>query len=316
MQTQSLIRQLSGNYVFSPYAYLANYLKDGDLDNYFIEELESYIKTNNPYCINNTKGLATVEKREFDTTILAMNSARINYFLSTNLNDISVKQDLISQIDQLCFKEKIQYVTTRFSMKEINTIQLLESNGFITTDNLITFSLDTKDIKNLQYLEKDYDIDILDKNNPEHVDKIKEISKISFINDRFHNDPLISNEIANQIYYEWMENSCKNDHETIVTALNKNDNPLGFVICQTSNILNLKIGTIVLIAVDNKQRKRNIGYNMLIKSLKRFKDSNIDVVQVGTQLSNIPAQRLYLKMGFKPVSTTTTLRKYYELKGI
>jgi ribosomal protein S18 acetylase RimI-like enzyme len=50
-------------------------------------------------------------------------------------------------------------------------------------------------------------------------------------------------------------------------------------------------------------------------ALDWFRDQGVDIVEVGTQLSNIPASRLYESCGFRLVASSLSLRKWIKKKG-
>ncbi|MEW5818664.1 MAG: GNAT family N-acetyltransferase [Cyanobacteriota bacterium] len=295
------------------YYYLSRLVGINNTDDCFINSIDKYITKDSVVTFEDKNGFVTIEKNLFDSEILGFNCFKINYLFSKDPNNINQKLDLLSQVNNFCLKNNVNYILNRTLIADNKTIQALETDGYITTDALITFTRELDNLNSESFKHPDYEINLLEKQSNKYFVNLCELSKISFTEDRFHNDPLILKENADKIYYEWMLNSCRNTCENIIVAIdNQNDLPVGFVICKIETISNINIGTIVLIATDSNFRNKNIGYNMLIKSLEFFKDHNVEIVQVGTQLSNIPAQRLYLKLLFKPVYGSLTLRKYFK----
>jgi ribosomal protein S18 acetylase RimI-like enzyme len=298
------------NIIYSPYYYLRKYANEKLLKQYYQEELENKTNVPNTDMFKVLNGLAFLDYIPFDSEITKLQSYRISFLLSNPVNANNIKEALTENIINLATNKGAHSITSRVSLEDIATIQLFEQKGFISTDNLVTYAMAQNEYSQKITAKKHSIIQYLEKNNQSHIESLKFLAQQSFKNDRFHNDPLISNELADTIYYKWMENALNDSNQTIVIAIDEhNQLPVGFVISTINNIANLKIGIIVLIAVDENYRGLNIGLDMLNESMNFFKYQHVDVIQVGTQISNIPAQKLYTKMGFKPVYYSATLRK-------
>jgi ribosomal protein S18 acetylase RimI-like enzyme len=87
----------------------------------------------------------------------------------------------------------------------------------------------------------------------------------------------------------------------------------GFVTCKIQNdtheTLGVKIGTVVLVATTPASQGKGYGKQLVQGALHWFAEQGCDVVDVGTQLANIPAARLYETAGFRMVGSSLSLRK-------
>ena len=309
MYLKSIDPFIDQNVINSPDFHLSRILGIDNYKDYYICQLNQYIEKTNVFTIKNINGLATLEYLDWDTKLLGFKSARMVYFLPNSSVNNS-HQNLVEDIINLAKEKNIEYITTRLSTNDLKSIQTLETNGFLTTDNIITFSLNLDNSPEIQLNKADYECILYDRIEPIINEAIPEIAKDAFKNDRFHNDPLIPLNKADNIYFEWMKNTVNNINELLFIAIDSNKAPLGFISVKNLEIMNLDVSTIVLVAVDEKLQGKNIGFNLLNKTIEGLKEQKVNIVNVGTQISNIPAQRLYLKAGFKPVCTSTTLRKY------
>ena len=59
-------------------------------------------------------------------------------------------------------------------------------------------------------------------------------------------------------------------------------------------------------------RGRGIAKATTYGALDWFREQGVDIVEVGTQLRNIPASRLYEACGFRLVASSLSLRKWIE----
>jgi len=70
-----------------------------------------------------------------------------------------------------------------------------------------------------------------------------------------------------------------------------------------------KLGHVVSIAVHPNYRRRGIGSALMVEVLRRMKDLyNVDEAYLEVRVSNIPAIKLYEKLGFKIVKV---IKHYY-----
>ena len=135
----------------------------------------------------------------------------------------------------------------------------------------------------------------------EHSDEesIAKIAESSFKYDRFHTDPAIANERAAKIKSEWTRNFFKGKRGNSMIVAVEGDAISGFL-----QILNSNDDSIIidLIAVNGSQRQKGIATKMIQFAIENcgMEGGNI---KVGTQLSNTPSLSLYLKMGFRIIST-------------
>ncbi len=92
----------------------------------------------------------------------------------------------------------------------------------------------------------------------------------------------------------------------------KNKNILGFIIYGVDNsssiALEKKIGSIILVAVLDKEQDKKIGYNLIKYIIDLFYEMKFDLITVGTDSDNIAALSIYQKLGFKTILNWATLR--------
>ena len=71
-------------------------------------------------------------------------------------------------------------------------------------------------------------------------------------------------------------------------------------------------GNITNIAVNSNYRKQGIGYNLLSNLINICKENNCNDLTLEVRVSNLPAQKLYNKLGF---INEGIRKKYYEDNG-
>ena len=87
----------------------------------------------------------------------------------------------------------------------------------------------------------------------------------------------------------------------------------GFVTCrldrEAAPVLGGALGTIVLVATAAGARGRGVARHATLGALDWFRDQGAVMVEVGTQMRNIPAGRLYETCGFRLIGVSITLRR-------
>lgn len=93
------------------------------------------------------------------------------------------------------------------------------------------------------------------------------------------------------------------------------DKIVGYVMCRVeegtlhTSSRNGRRGHIVSIAVDEEYRRRGIGMNLMREAMKSlYENYNVEEYYLEVRVSNLPAIKLYEKLGYKKVRT---IKGYY-----
>ena len=183
--------------------------------------------------------------------------------------------------------EENYFVYSKINTSSVNIWQCLEIANFKLVDTNIRFELNTS--PNIELREKSNVKIVFAKKK--HENAITDIARNNFLFSRFHIDPLIDREIANQIKQNWVKNYfCGKRGEQMVLAL-LNNHPVGFL----QLIVNESEFIIDLIGVDKIAQGKGIASSMILFATKHLKRP---CMKVGTQIGNIPSIKLYQKLGF------------------
>jgi len=132
----------------------------------------------------------------------------------------------------------------------------------------------------------------------EHRDAVVEIGRTSFRYSRFHLDPAVPREVADRIKGDWVASyfaGSRGDH--ILVGL-LDGRPAGFLAVLATEVEGRKLRTIDLVATAPTAQGRGLARAMTARFLADAAGTADEVI-VGTQVSNIPATRLYEAMGFR-----------------
>lgn len=143
----------------------------------------------------------------------------------------------------------------------------------------------------------DYTIDLA---TPTDAEACCWIASTSFTHDRLHSDPQVDNATADREKIRRVMQGFDSAVEQVFVARNKDVH--GFVIVSNDG----QYIVIELIAVDRRQRRKNIALALLAHVASINHQTSIIA---GTQATNLPSKKLYTAAGFQPVQRHRTFHK-------
>jgi ribosomal protein S18 acetylase RimI-like enzyme len=201
--------------------------------------------------------------------------------------------------------EGVEHLVARIDSSLIWHAHALEGNGFELIDGIQTFALASLTVTDFPAGTR------LATAEDEHA--IADIARSSFVHDRFHNDVAIGTETANRVHEAWARNSVSGQAADAVVVAESDEGVDAFVTVKLDDSLpGLRIATIPLVATGLEVRGKGSGRRATEAALAWAKQQGADVVEVGTQISNVPAARLYQSAGFRTTAISLTYRKIIE----
>lgn len=229
---------------------------------------------------------------EFNSSIFRMKMGNIFYTDLTTLKEIL----------KIAEKE-YDHLSVKVDCKDLQVCNYLLKEGFYIVDTLVSYAFDYEKNNLLDYK---YSEDVII-NKVEQKD-VKEICKIaynSFYNDRFHNDPALDDELCNNYYENWINNSCNGFADIVLVAKDKEGHLLGF---GTGKNNNEEESVLVLNAVTSYARGKGVYTAMIYEAMKYFKGKS-KTLTLGTQINNYAVQKAWAKLGFKIFDSKYVLHK-------
>ncbi len=255
-----------------------------------------------PLRIENSTGVAECRMLEWDTAQFGMVAARLELLEASGSYDEAraEKRSLLLSILNECRKFGVQYLSARVDAGNFTTIHALEASNFELIDGIQTF---------VQPLDGNYGSAPTGTHpfEPKDLPEILEIGRTAFIFDRFHADPLLSRDVADQVNETWTHNCCLGTAADAVVVAEAAGRVASYVACRVDR--QASIGEIVLVATAEWARGRGAAHRASLAALHWFSTQGMISVEVGTQLRNIPAARLYEGLGFRLTRTSLTFRR-------
>jgi dTDP-4-amino-4,6-dideoxy-D-galactose acyltransferase len=137
---------------------------------------------------------------------------------------------------------------------------------------------------------------------------IEQIAAHCFTFSRFHLDPAIGLARANEVKRQWARNACRGRASAVYVARQKND-VSGFLAVLESNSGSGTDAIIDLVGVDAAYQGQGGGRALSTMFIDQWQ-GRADRLRVGTQISNIPAMRLYESIGFRVAETSYVLHAH------
>jgi dTDP-4-amino-4,6-dideoxy-D-galactose acyltransferase len=134
----------------------------------------------------------------------------------------------------------------------------------------------------------------------------------AFRTGHFHADPRIGRERADGLYVRWVENSLAGRADAFLVVRGEAGEPLGFITCRLGAGEAGPHGVIELVAVDPRAQGQRVGRRLVAAALRWFAQAGAASVEVGTQIDNLAAVRLYQGAGFRCAAFSHTFHRWAE----
>src|SRR5205085_7742685 len=139
---------------------------------------------------------------------------------------------------------------------------------------------------------------------------IEEIAGNCFTLSRFHLDPAIGLDRANEVKRQWARNACVG-RASIVYVARQQGHVTGFLAVLENKSSEREDAIIDLVGVDAAHQGRGVGRALSGMFVEQWQ-GRADRLRVGTQISNIPAMRLYESIGFRVAETSYVLHAHVK----
>ena len=157
------------------------------------------------------------------------------------------------------------------------------------------------------------DPDLIRDHVPADTEALIELARTVYtsIPHRFHVDSHLSSKDSNELWVEWMRNACSGQMADHIAVAENNGQAIGYSTMKYHDdhdgLCNARIAEFGLGAMSPDFRNRGILTDMMIHNLEWLSHRQANFAFVGTQGNNIPPQRAWLRVGFKPATMRLTL---------
>jgi ribosomal protein S18 acetylase RimI-like enzyme len=255
------------------------------------------------------KGLSIVTKSDWDSEILGEKIGKLSLY--TSLFPAETRQFL--QETYLTLREtefdalfgRVQIESTK------GTLRAILADNATLGDLLVTLG------KNIYEEESFSEADIarrsdlvFDNGKATDEEQLKKITVSAYRYSHYFNDPNISLKRAEAIYQEWIKNSLKGLVDYVIVA-RVDKVAVGYITLRIENLGQRAFGIIDLIAVQESYRGQGIAKMLVAEGIRQL-HNQAATLYVSTQVSNLPALRVYHALGFEPILTEATFHVWLK----
>ncbi len=299
------------------------YLEDKSFDSiqskaYLKDTLLDYVKNGvNEYLIafdknKDPQGILLYRESKWDTDHFGYNVAIIDHLITRQENytsTVKISAALLSSFDNWSQEKNIRFVSVKIPSQDLAVLHAVENKGFIYIENWIYNNYDLKNLKE----ENKGELQIRYGNDLDKEFMIK-YSKGAFNTHRFHADTRIDVKKADSLYEKWII-SAFDDPQQKVAVYDHEGIPTAFMIYYISDLttyFKCKFAMWKMGLVNPELGHKGIG-NKFVQSLFTFhKDENLDIIDSGLSIRNLPSLNWHNKLNFKITSTLVTFHKWYN----
>lgn len=247
---------------------------------------------------------------DWDSNHFGYGVAVIDYVLLAGSDygqDLKVAELLVSHFVKWCLDRQIRFISVRLSSLQLAAIHALEQIGFRYIESYVA------NVYDLSHLGSQADgLPQLRLALPAEQDVMLRYSPGAFATQRFHADPNIDPEKADDLYRKWIL-SAFSDPQREILVMEVDDKPAAFMICQQQDLrsqLGYRSVTTQMALLDPDIRSKGLGTDFFMALFRYYRDAGLDMVESGLTMRNQVSLNWHNKLGFRIVSTQLTLHRW------
>ncbi|MEL6524896.1 MAG: GNAT family N-acetyltransferase [Chloroflexota bacterium] len=222
------------------------------------------------------------------------------------VQDGQLTGDNVATVDEWCVENAIDCVYYLVPADDIASMTVAENNGFHLQDIRMVFNYRLIESYETPNQVGDYTID---QANADDLPALLVMIDGVYEKSRFYNDTRFDNADANRMYHIWLEKCLTGAMADVVFCARKEGIPQAFVTCRLD--ADTQIADIGLVGVAENARGQNLAGILLQHTFSFSQQNGMIHIEVATQGSNIAAQRLYQKAGFRTMRVHLWYHKWF-----
>ncbi len=197
------------------------------------------------------------------------------------------------------------FFSAKIPTRDVAAVTNATRAGFSVIDVNVTFDWEDGAASNFR---SDYSTSNIESATAGDTLAVEAIAGHCFVFSRFHLDPAIGLDRANEVKRQWARDACQGRASAIYVARQKNT-VRGFLAVLESKSIKETDAIIDLVGVGAGCQGQGTGQALCKMFIEQWRTRS-DRLRVGTQISNIPAIRLYESIGFRVTETSYVLHAH------
>lgn len=241
-----------------------------------------------------------VEKDEWLSGVLGISSWKA-VDVAAGTSSVQVNAALLQQADQ-----DAAFFYTKIPTRDVLAVKNAIEAGFSVVDVNVAFDW-RREAGDGRGADNDRNMTI-ETAGSDDTTAIEQVAAHCFTFSRFHLDPVIGTDRANDVKRQWARNACRGRAAAVYVARRQSD-VAGFLAVLENKSDAGTDAVIDLVGVDSRYQGQGAGRALSRMFIEQWRD-RADRLRVGTQISNIPAMRLYESLGFRVSETAYVLHAH------
>lgn len=233
---------------------------------------------------------------EWDTEVIGVPSGRIDLLWCKSKEFITELDSLFSDCIRAMKSDGIKFIDLRIGLHVLPMVQLAEKHGFFLTD-ILNIYLSQSPPEPIQ-IPADYSIRLGRPQELHDRESIFEIAKNLFSHSRMYQDMNIHEQTADEFYSKLVNHFMFKD-DTLFAVAYAESRPAAFYIGMQDSgnpSVSKSLGYLWLIGVSPEHSGKGLG-NFLLNHFLINMHKTCDLVEIGTQVNNLPANKIYNRAG-------------------
>jgi ribosomal protein S18 acetylase RimI-like enzyme len=256
---------------------------------------------------NKIAGICAFTPLPWDSRLFQKKMGMIQFLSITNSakDPYLVLEKMLAHIIHLAKSKQYAFLLHKCASDNFKVIHSLEDHGFKLESTILNFMFNfhTQDLNQLQIspLPSGFKIRKAEPSDEENLVIVSQKAYDNFFG-RYHADERFTKLQATGVYEEWIHSSFHGYADLILVAENQG-RIVGYSIWKKNSNeekkLSNRLSHLSLGAVDPEYSSKGIYNSLLFEGLKALSPDS-DLVLIPTQICNYPAQRAYIRLGWRP----------------
>ncbi len=264
-------------------------------------------------CSTNKNIICDYQRLEWDTDLLGIVTGRINNIFFDKEPVFEEVAEFIEVIEQELQERGVKFVFVRLNLSHFHVWKAFELKNWLTADIINVYSANSSQSSFLDKNVKDEShLSVREPSLKESLCLFDSEKKL-FSYSRIHRDPNIPLKKGIKFYRELLIHVFNKPH-SVKTALYDGNDIIGLVLGESEKVFpdkaDFSVGYLWEIFLASGYRGRGFSKLLLCKFMDKIR-SNVDFIEIGTQMDNIPANRLYASGGLRLAAAGVTLHKWF-----